>query len=131
MNQVMKIMKWEFMNRVKTKLFFFTTFALPFFMAAIMYLPTILMDMEPEDMTEIGLVYDDGLNTLLERFQAQVNAAFKLQDGNPQFQFIRFNEEQEALDSIISKGIGGYIFIPNSVLDTGEVSYYSLSFFRW
>ena len=96
-------------------------------MAAIMYLPTILMDMEPEDMTEIGLVYDDGLNNLLERFQAQVNAAFKLQDGNPQFQFVRFDEEQEALDSVISKSIGGYIFIPNSVLDSGQVSYYSLS----
>ena len=127
MNQVWKIMKWEFMNRVKTKLFLITTFVLPFFMAGIMYLPTILMDMEPEDMTEIGLVYDDGLNNLLERFQAQVNGAFKLQDGNPQFQFSRFDEEQEALDSVLSKGIGGYIFIPSSVLDTGLVSYYSLS----
>ena len=117
MNQIWKIMKWEFMNRVKTK----------FFMAGIMYLPTILMDMEPEDVTEIGLVYDDGLNDLLERFQTQVNGAFRLQDGNSQFQFSRFDEEQEALDSVLSKGIGGYIFIPSSVLDTGLVSYYSLS----
>ncbi|MEC7737216.1 MAG: ABC transporter permease [Candidatus Neomarinimicrobiota bacterium] len=127
MNQIWKIMKWEFMNRVKTKLFLITTFALPFFMAGMMYLPTILMDMEPEDVTEIGLVYDDGLNDLLERFQTQVNGAFRLQDGNSQFQFSRFDEEQEALDSVLSKGIGGYIFIPSSVLDTGLVSYYSLS----
>jgi len=83
MNQIWKIMKWEFMNRVKTKLFLITTFALPFFMAGIMYLPTILMDMEPEDVTEIGLVYDDGLNDLLERFQIQVDGAFRLQDGTP------------------------------------------------
>ena len=122
MNQIWKIMKWEFMNRVKTKLFLITTFALPFFMAGIMYLPTILMDMEPEDMTEIGLVYDDGLNNLLERFQTQVNGAFRLQDGNSQFQFSRFDEEQEALDSVLSKGIGGYIFIPSSVLDTGQIN---------
>ena len=127
MNQVWKIMKWEFMNRVKTKLFLITTFVLPFFMAGIMYLPTILMDMEPEDVTEIGLVYDDGLNDLLERFQTQVNATFMLQDGNSQFQFSRFDEEQEALDSVLSKGIGGYIFIPSSVLDTGQINYYSLS----
>ena len=127
MNQIWKIMKWEFMNRVKTKLFLITTFALPFFMAGIMYLPTILMDMEPEDVTEIGLVYDDGLNDLLERFQTQVNGAFSLQDGNHQFQFVRFDEEQEALDSVLSKGIGGYIFIPSSVLDTGQINYYSLS----
>ena len=127
MNQIWKIMKWEFMNRVKTKLFLITTFVLPFFMAGIMYLPTILMDMEPEDVTEIGLVYDDGLNDLLERFQTQVNGAFRLQDGNSQFQFSRFDEEQEALDSVLSKGIGGYIFIPSSVLDTGQINYYSLS----
>ena len=127
MNQIWKIMKWEFINRVKTKLFLITTFALPFFMAGIMYLPTILMDMEPEDVTEIGLVYDDGLNDLLERFQTQVNATFMLQDGNSQFQFSRFDEEQEALDSVLSKGIGGYIFIPSSVLDTGQINYYSLS----
>ena len=127
MNQIWKIMKWEFMNRVKTKLFLITTFALPFFMAGMMYLPTILMDMEPEDVTEIGLVYDDGLNDLLERFQTQVNGAFRLQDGNSQFQFSRFDEEQEALDSVLSKGIGGYIFIPSSVLDTGQINYYSLS----
>ena len=127
MNQNWKIMNWEFMNRVKTKLFLITTFALPFFMAGIMYLPTILMDMEPEDVTEIGLVYDDGLHDLLERFQTQVNGAFRLQDGNSQFQFSRFDEEQEALDSVLSKGIGGYIFIPSSVLDTGQINYYSLS----
>ena len=42
-------MKWEFINRVKTKLFLITTFALPFFMGAVMYLPTLLMDLEPED----------------------------------------------------------------------------------
>ena len=127
MNQIWKIMKWEFMNRVKTKLFLITTFALPFFMAGIMYLPTILMDMEPEDVTEIGLVYDDELNDLLERFQTQVDGTFKLQDGDSQFQFSRFDEEQEALDSVLSKGIGGYIFIPSSVLDTGQINYYSLS----
>ena len=118
MSQVWKIMKWEFMNRVKTKLFLITTFVLPFFMAGIMYLPTILMDMEPEDMTEIGLVYDDGLNNLLERFQAQVNGAFKLQDGNHQFQFVRFDEEQEALDSVISKGIGCLLYTSDAADDT-------------
>ena len=50
-------MRWEFINRVKTKLFLITTFALPFFMGAVMYLPTLLMDLEPEDESRIGLVY--------------------------------------------------------------------------
>ena len=64
MSQIWKIVKWEFMNRVKTKLFLITTFLLPFFMGAMMYLPTILMDLEPEDETSIGIVYDDEIGFL-------------------------------------------------------------------
>ena len=58
MKQVWTILKWEYINRVKTKLFLITTFVLPFFMAGMMYLPTILMDLEPEEITKIGLVYE-------------------------------------------------------------------------
>ena len=31
MKQIWTILKWEYMNRVKTKLFLITTFVLPFF----------------------------------------------------------------------------------------------------
>ena len=61
MNQIWNIVKWEFMNRVKSKLFLITTFLLPFFMGGMMYLPTLLMDMEPEETTEIGLVFEDDI----------------------------------------------------------------------
>ena len=47
--QIWKIMKWEFVNRVKTKLFILTTFILPFFMGGVMYLPSLLMDLEPDE----------------------------------------------------------------------------------
>ena len=69
MNQVWKIMRWEFINRVKTKLFLITTFALPFLMGAVMYLPTLLMDLEPEDESAIGLVNKSVLDvgTVFER----------------------------------------------------------------
>ena len=53
MNQIWMIMRWEFINRVKTKLFLITTFALPFFMGAVMYLPTLLMDLEPVSYTHL------------------------------------------------------------------------------
>lgn len=127
MNQILKILKWEFMNRVKTKLFLITTFVLPFFMAAGMYLPTILMDMEPENITEVGLVYNDQLSGLVNRFQVQIRDTYSLKNGNPQFVFSRFDGEQEALDSVVSKSIDGYLFIPDLLLDTAKVNYYSLS----
>ena len=53
MTQIWKIFQWEYMNRVKSKLFLITTFLLPFFMGGMMYLPSILMDLEPEETSEI------------------------------------------------------------------------------
>ena len=127
MNQVWKIMRWEFINRVKTKLFLITTFALPFFMGALMYLPTLLMDLEPEDESTIGLVYEDKIKSLVGRFQERCNTALTTQDGSPQFFFIDLNSEKEALDSVLSKFIDGYVVIPSTVVDSGQVRYFSES----
>ena len=127
MNQVWKIMRWEFINRVKTKLFLITTFALPFFMGAVMYLPTLLMDLEPEDESTIGLVYEDEIKPLVGRFQERCNTALITQDGSPQFLFIDLNSEEEALDSVLSKFIDGYVVIPSTVVDSGQVRYFSES----
>ena len=127
MNQVWKIMRWEFINRVKTKLFLITTFALPFFMGAVMYLPTLLMDLEPEDESTIGLVYEDEIKPLVGRFQERCNTALITQDGSPQFLFIDLNSEKEALDSVLSKFIDGYVVIPSTVVDSGQVRYFSES----
>ena len=115
------------MNRVKTKLFLITTFVLPFFMGAMMYLPAMLMDLEPEEISQIALVYPDNVDHLVQRFKEQINDSYRLQDGNPQFILSRFQSEEIALDSIISKSIDGMILIPGSILDTGQVNYYSLS----
>ena len=127
MSQIWKIVKWEFMNRVKTKLFLITTFLLPFFMGAMMYLPTILMDLEPEDETSIGLVYDDEIGLLMERFEQQCNLSLLLQNGEPQFSFTRMFDEKEALDSVLSQQLDGYMVVPTTVLDTGQVRYFSQS----
>ena len=127
MSQIWKIVKWEFMNRVKTKLFLITTFLLPFFMGAMMYLPTILMDLEPEDETSIGLVYDDEIGLLMERFEQQCDLSLLLQNGEPQFSFTRMFDEKEALDSVLSQQLDGYMVVPTTVLDTGQVRYFSQS----
>ena len=120
-------MRWEFTNRVKTKLFLITTFALPFFMGAVMYLPTLLMDLEPEDESTIGLVYEDEIKPLVGRFQERCKTTLITQHGSPQFLFIDLNSEKEALDSVLSKFIDGYIVIPRTVVDSGQVRYFSES----
>ena len=119
MSQVYKIVKWEFINRVKTKLFLITTFALPFFMGGIMYLPSVLMDLEPEDKSRIGLIYKSDIVSLINRFKNQCDKIFVTQEGDPQFIFKDLDSEQEALKDILDKRIDGYLVIPNSILLVG------------
>ena len=127
MSQIYKIVKWEFINRVKTKLFLITTFALPFFMGGIMYLPSLLMDLEPEDKSRIGLIYKRDIVSLINRFKNQCDKILVTQEGDPQFIFKDLDSEQEALKDILDKRIDGYLVIPNSILDTGRVKYFSQS----
>ncbi|MBH10961.1 MAG: hypothetical protein CMG74_11560 [Candidatus Marinimicrobia bacterium] len=127
MNQIWIILKWEFINRVRSKLFIITTFLLPFFMVGMMYVPAILMDLEPETITKVGLVYEDSIGALIERFKKQITNNYSLKNGNPQFLFNRSIDEIEALDSVAAKSLDGYLHIPSSILDTGSVHYYSHS----
>tara|TARA_B100001996_G_scaffold342542_1_gene297229 strand:+ start:5118 stop:6344 length:1227 start_codon:yes stop_codon:yes gene_type:complete len=127
MTQIWKIVKWEFVNRLKSKLFLITTFALPFFMGGMMYLPALLIDLEPEEITKIGLVYDDQNQFLIDRLETQLSLSYRLKNGEPQFNFHRFYSEEEALDSVLQKSILGYLSIPETVLDTGQVNYFSQS----
>ena len=127
MDQVLNIIKWEFINRIKTKLFIFTTFILPLLIGGMTYLPTILMDLEPENSTNVGLVYNDDISFLVKRFQNKTYNSLILQNGLPQFRFIRYDLEKEALDSVVNNKIDAYMYIPNSILDTGKVSYFSQS----
>ncbi len=127
MRQTLKILRWEFLNRVKTKLFLVTTFLLPFIMSGLMFLPTLLMDLEPENETIIGLVYEEDMDFLMNRFKERCDVNFLTQEGLPQFTFLNLNSEKVASDSLLKKGIDGYIVVPNSVVDSGKVNYYSQS----
>lgn len=127
MNQILKIARWEFVNRVKTKLFIITTFVLPFFMYGVMYLPTILMDLEPEEKKTIGLIFSENNKFLVDRFKNRASSTLKTQKGQSQYDFVRFFNEEIALDSILSKKILGYIYLPDDMLESGEVRYYSKS----
>jgi len=127
MNQIWKIFKWEFKNRVKTKLFIITTFILPIFMYGLLYLPSLLMDLEPENVRSIGLIYEEENKSLINRFKEQSDLSLKLQNGGPQYIFERFNDEKSALNSVLTKRNEGFLHIPVTILDSGEVKYYSKS----
>ena len=127
MKEIWIIIKWEFLNRARSKLFLITTFFLPIFVVGILYVPTLMMEMEPENITTIVLVYEDSIDSLIKRFRKKVNSSFRLDNGNPQYLFNRMNSEVEAMDSVAHKKFDGYLFIPKDVLTFGAVNYFSHS----
>ena len=127
MDRIIQIIKWEFINRVKTKLFIFTTFILPLLIGGMTYLPTILMDLEPDKSTKVGLVYGEDIGFLVKHFQNHTYSSLLLKNNLPQFEFSRYFSDKEALDGVLSNTIDAYINIPISILDSGRVSFYSKS----
>ncbi|MBJ12884.1 MAG: hypothetical protein CMG62_07405, partial [Candidatus Marinimicrobia bacterium] len=127
MKKIWIIIKWEFLNRARSKLFLFTTFLFPIFLVGILYIPTLMMEIEPGNITTVALVYEDPISSLIDRFKEKVDSSFRLGNGNPQYLFNRMTNEVDAMDSVAKKSFDGYLFIPNDILESGVVNYYSHS----
>ena len=127
MTQIIKIAKWEYLNRVKTKLFIITTLLLPVLFALISILPTWLATLDPEKTSKIGLIYGSKQTALINDFKILVQNQYKTKNGMPEFSFIDMDNDQNALSKILDKTIQGYLSVSPNILDSGQVEYYSLS----
>ena len=127
MTQIIKIAKWEYLNRVKTKLFIITTLLLPVLFALISILPTWLATLDPEKTSKIGLIYGSKQTALINDFKILVQNQYKTKNGMPEFSFVNIDNDQNALSKILDKTIQGYLAVSPNVLDSGRVEYYSLS----
>ena len=127
MTQIIKIAKWEYLNRVKTKLFIITTLLLPVLFALISILPTWLATLDPEKTSKIGLIYGSKQTALINDFKVLVQNQYKTKNGMPEFSFVNIDNDQNALSKILDKTIQGYLSVSPNILDSGQVEYYSLS----
>jgi len=127
LTQIIKIAKWEYLNRVKTKLFIITTLLLPVLFALISILPTWLATLDPEKTSKIGLIYGSKQTALINDFKILVQNQYKTKNGMPEFSFVNIDNDQNALSKILDKTIQGYLSVSPNILDSGQVEYYSLS----
>ena len=127
MIQIIKIAKWEYLNRVKTKLFIITTLLLPVLFTLISILPTWLATLDPEKTSKIGLIYASKQTELINDFKILVQNQYKTKNGMPEFSFVNIDNDQNALSKILDKTIQGYLSVSPNILDSGQVEYYSLS----
>ena len=97
MTQIIKIAKWEYLNRVKTKLFIITTLLLPVLFALVSILPTRLATLDPEKTSKIGLIYGTKQTALINDFKILVQNQYKTKNGMPEFSFVNIDNDQNAL----------------------------------
>ncbi|RMF10635.1 MAG: ABC transporter permease [Candidatus Neomarinimicrobiota bacterium] len=119
---IAQIIKWEFIQRVKSKLFLFTAIVIPLFILAAMILPSLLLSSESTKSTLIGLV--DQSSGIGNDFVAQLTQDYRLKSGEPEFS-VQIEEDPEPLkQALLNKDIDAYVVIPDSILDTGLASLY-------
>jgi len=131
MNKTFVVARWEYLERVKSKMFIASLFIFPIVMVAFLVLPTLLATRADDTQKIIGLVDPQDIITpvLVQRIQER----FSLKDDRPMY-IIRKIEEPTAdtetlrmiANSLVfAEDIEGYIYIPPDIFETNQPEYYS------
>lgn len=121
MKPVMSIIKWEYLNRVKSKLFLFSAIVVPVLIAGSMILPSLLIQKDTTESTPMGIV--DIQSGLGQAFVDQLETDHVLPTGNPAFPVITFQSVEEAQQALWDKTIDGYVVLDDSTMERGGMFY--------
>jgi len=128
MRKVWLVVKREYLTRIRTKGFIFTTIALPLFSAGLLIFTMMLATRESDHTLKIALL--DNAN-----FAKIIAAGFteKLKNGQPLFQLVQTLEQpqsdQKARDELadqVRRGLlDGYLVVPKEVLEGKAVEFHT------
>jgi ABC-2 type transport system permease protein len=128
MRKVWLVIKREYLVRIRSKAFIFTTIGLPVFSAGLMIFSIMMATRESDHTLKIALLDDAG-------FSKNIAAGFtaKLKNGQPLFQLVRTIEQpqsdQKARDELADQVRQGvldcYLVVPNEVLEGKAVEFHT------
>jgi ABC-2 type transport system permease protein len=128
MRKIWLVIKREYMVRIRSKAFIFTTIALPVFIAGTMILTSVMMTRESDHTLKIALLDDAG-------FSKNIAAGFtaKLKNGQPLFQLVRTIEQpqsdqqarDELADQVREGALDCYLVVPKGVLEGKAVEFHT------
>ncbi len=119
---IWQVFKWEYLRRLKSKLFLFTAVIIPLFVMGAMILPSMLMSGESTEKTNIGLY--DATNGLGMSFVDQLQTDYKLKNGEPEFNVDISDSQDELKTRLTNKDISAYIVFPDSMLENNQAGLY-------
>lgn len=131
MKKAFVVAKWEYMERLKSKMFIISLFIFPVIIIAFAVLPSLLMGQMEDRQKVIGLI--DPENILTSPLIKKIEDRFTLKDDQPMYVIRKIEEpaaDRETLRMIgnslvFADDIAGYIHIPPDIFETNQPEYYS------
>jgi len=131
MKKAFVVAKWEYMERLKSKMFIISLFIFPVIIVAFAVLPSLLMSQMEDKQKVIGLV--DPENKLTPQLIQKIEDRFLLSDDQSMYVIRKIDEpnaDNETLRMIgnslvFSDDIAGYLYIPPEIFETNQPEYYS------
>ncbi len=129
-NKSLRIAKWEFLERVKTKAFIIGLFMMPTIIAVFTIIPSLLASKADEKMRTIGVI--DETDSLLPYLSQRI-AKFKLPDSSANYQLVKITDDDRSREhlkilataKILDNEIEGYFLLPVDVMEKGKIEYRS------
>jgi len=125
MNQVLTIMKWEFLNRMKSKVFIITMILFPVIIISMSILPGLLISKDGSSTYRIGIVDETAQVSAI--LVEKLSNDYALDNGESKFTPIVFDFKAAATKATTDKEIDGYLVIPDSIVYGESAAYYGTS----
>jgi len=132
MNKIITIAKWEYLEKIKTKIFIISLIITPLIIMMFSILPTLLADKESIRTKLIGVVDDSDVYFNQLSFELE---KIKIDDARPYYIFLNLTDKNKKSDivkagadsSVMLNRIEGYLLISHGNTDSISVQYRSES----
>lgn len=129
MTDILKIAKWEYIERIKSRWFIFSTLLFPLLIILISILPALLISKTAPEFKRYGIIDQSGI--IYEKFNKLLQEKYKLKDGKPNYELLLIKEKDLESSKFVgdelikSKNIKGYFVIEKDILISGKAEYYT------
>jgi ABC-2 type transport system permease protein len=130
MNKIIIIAKWEYLEKIKTKLFIISLIITPLIIMLFSILPTLLVDKESLRTKLIGVVDDSEIYFNRLSFELE---KYKIDDARPYYIFLNLTDKSKSINNIKAEAdssvmlnrFEGYLLISQGNTDSASVQYRS------
>jgi ABC-2 type transport system permease protein len=131
MKKTFTVAMWEYVERVKSKMFIVSLFIFPIIIVGFAILPSLLMSRMEDSQKVVGLVDPD--NLLAPVLADRMAARYTLGDNRPMYILRKIDEPNADAETlrmignslVFAEDIVGYIYIPPDIEETNRPEYYS------